>query len=249
MDIMFSSPPTMFGFYHIAFLIGIVAVTTLLFFLLRRKDEKTLIRFIWIHGVIMILLEVWKQWFSAKYVYPGIFSMWYFPWQLCDIAMYCSFILPFVKGKVQDAILVFLSSFSLLAAIMALIVPGDMLRPQILLFMHGFIYHGMMIAESLAAILILRKRGSVRFYPAVIIFLITAVIAEIINIISYHLIDNLQHVSNMFNITPYYPSTQPVFHEIAVTVGIIPEILLYLLLIAAVSFGIFRLERIGCSKR
>ena len=71
----------------------------------------------------------------------------------------------------------------------------------------------------------------------------------IINIISYHLIDNLQHVSNMFNITPYYPSTQPVFHEIAVTVGIIPEILLYLLLIAAVSFGIFRLERIGCSKR
>ena len=163
--------------------------------------------------------------------------------------MYCSFILRFVKGKVQDAVLVFLSSFSLLAAIMALIVPGDMLRPQILLFMHGFIYHGMMIAESLAAILILRKRGSVRFYPAVIIFLITAVIAEIINIISYHLIDNLQHVSNMFNITPYYPSTQPVFHEIAVTVGIIPEILLYLLLIAAVSFGIFRLERIGCSKR
>ena len=136
MDIMFSSPPTMFGFYHIAFLTGIVAVTTLLFFLLRRKDEKTLIRFIWIHGVIMILLEVWKQWFSAKYVYPGIFSMWYFPWQLCDIAMYCSFILPFVKGKVQDAVLVFLSSFSLLAAIMALIVPGDMLRPQILLFMH-----------------------------------------------------------------------------------------------------------------
>jgi len=39
-----------------------------------------------------------------------------------------------------------------------------------------------------------------------------------------------------------------VFHDIAVALGIIPEIIIYLLLIAAVSFGIFHLERIGCRR-
>ena len=32
----------------------------------------------------------------------------------------------------------------------------------------------------------------------------------------------------MFYISPYYPSTQPVFHEIALVIGILPANLLYL---------------------
>ena len=34
--------------------------------------------------------------------------------------------------------------------------------------------------------------------------------------------------ADMFYISPYYPSTQPVFHEIALVIGILPANLLYL---------------------
>ena len=48
--------------------------------------------------------------------------------------------------------------------------------------------------------------------------------------------------SNMFNITPYFPSTQPVFHDIALKIGVIPEILLYTALIALGAWILWFLE-------
>ena len=48
-------------------------------------------------------------------------------------------------------------------------------------------------------------------------------------------------VANMFNITPYHPSTQPVFHQIAVSLGILPEIVIYLAVIILASWGLYRL--------
>ena len=73
---------------------------------------------------------------------------------------------------------------------------------------------------------------------------ITAVVAEIVNIASHLALHDRKREPNMFNITPYCESTQPVFHEIALAIGIIPEIVLYLVLIILVAFGIFILERI-----
>ena len=87
------------------------------------------------------------------------------------------------------------------------------------------------------------------FTPAVVLFLVTAVIAEIVNIASHLVLHDRKREPNMFNITPYYESTQPVFHEIALAIGIIPEVILYLILIILVAFGIFVLERAGMRRK
>ncbi len=258
MAVEFSSAPTMFGAFHIGWLIGIAAAAVLFFFVFRKLPEKALMHIIFGISVFMVLAEIWKQIFSYIYVYGHQVNMWYFPWQLCDIAMYLGVSLPLLKGKARETDLVFLGTFSLFAAVMALAVPGDMLRIQILLAAHGFLYHGLMILQSMAAIFILRKRlrqnsgsaaqgfwGNVRaFFPAALLFLGTAVIAEAINILSHVALHDRKREPNMFNITPYYESTQPVFHEIALAIGIIPEIFLYLFLIILVAFGIFSLIRI-----
>ena len=259
MAVEFQSAPTMFGAFHIGWLIGIAVAAVPFFFLFRKLSEKALVRIIFGIGVFMVLAEIWKQCFSYVYVYGHQINMWYFPWQLCDIAMYLGVLLPFLKGKARDTDLVFLGTFSLFAAIMALAVPGDMLRIQILLATHGFLYHGLMILQSMAAILILGKRragtpkgfgNALRaFTPSVVLFLVTAVIAEIINIASHLALHDRKREPNMFNITPYYESTQPVFHEIALAIGIIPEIILYLFLIILVAFGIFVLERAGMRRK
>ena len=241
MDKTFAVVPAQFGAVHLAILGGVLLLSLGLVFLLRKQPEERLLRLIGILGALMILAEIGKQWFVRRYVYPNG-ATWFFPWQLCSIAMYASFLAPFLRGKARDALLAFLGSFSLLAAVIALLVPGDMLRPQIALFSHSFAYHAVMVAESIAAICILvRRETKPPFRSALVIFLVTAAVSEVINVVCHSFFGDRKPVANMFNITPYHPSTQPVFHEIAVTLGILPEILIYLGVIVLASWGIYRL--------
>ncbi|MBR1759532.1 MAG: YwaF family protein [Lachnospiraceae bacterium] len=244
MGVTFAETPEVFGSLHLWIVAGILACLIGLGFVLKNWSEKRLLRLIGILGVLMIVTEIWKQWFVWVYVYEGERSTWFFPWQLCSMSMYVSALVPVLKGKAQNTALVFLATFSVIGAVFALGFPGDMMRPQILLFIHSFWYHGTMLLESLAATFVLRNREKVRFVPAICWFLVMAVIAQIINVVSYRVIGDTRLSSNMFQITPYYPSTQPVFHEIALAIGVWPEIILYLGCIIFGGFLLFQLLRI-----
>lgn len=241
MGVTFNETPVPYGWLHIAVLLVIAVLIVIIFKLFLRCSEDRLMHVIFTLGICMLLTESWKQWFVSRYVYPDALSTWFFPWQLCSMSMYCSVLLPFLRRRMQDAVLVFLSTFSVIGALGALLFPGDMMRPYILLFIHSFLYHFVMLVESSAAILILRNRKS-GFLPAAVLFLGMATVAEIINIISHHVVGDFSLEANMFNITPYYASTQPVFHDIAVLIGIIPEIVIYLSVIILSSYGLFRAE-------
>ncbi len=242
MDISFSQPPPMFGAFHLGMLAGIALACVLAYLLIRRREERFLLRLIFLLGVVMLVMEVWKQWFVRTYVYPGPVNLWFFPWQLCSMAMYCAVLTPWVRERLQNTLLVFLSSFSLFAAVIALVIPSDMLRPQILFASHGFLYHGIMLVEALAAMLVLRRREA-KFRPALLLFLGMAAVAEAVNVTAHALLHDIHREPNMFYITPYYPSTQVVLHDIAVALGILPEIILYLTAIIGCSYGIYRLQR------
>ena len=256
-NLVFTNTPVLFGPFHIVMLLLVTTAALLLYKLVRIRNEDHLLQLLHRLGLIMILAEIWKQWFVLRYVYPD-FSLWFFPWQLCSMAMYCSFFVTFVKEKYQNVLLVFLSSFSFFSAIVALVVPSDMLRPQIPLAVHGFIYHGIIIAESLIAIRILRQRSMhyqsssvdsasshqattstgerIRFAPAALLFLIMSGIAEIINCIGHYLLPGHWPEPDMFYITPFYPSTQPVCAYVAEKLGILPEILIYSAAIILISY-------------
>lgn len=238
MDFRFSKAPDMYGMFHISMLVAFLVADVLLFLLLKKKHEKTLRIAIHVMGIVMVVMEIWKQWFIFTYIYER-YTMWFFPWQLCSMAMYLSVLLPFLKGKAEEASLVFLSTFSLFAAVMALLVPSDMLREQVLFTLHGFIYHEIMIAESLCAMMIVARRREYRFRPSVELFIILAFIAEVINVIGHYAIGNINREPDMFFITPFYKTDQPVFGYIADKLGIIPEIIIYLSLIVLAAFLIF----------
>lgn len=242
MGITFETVPAQFGPLHIGILIAVAALITALFFVFRKLSCEQLTRLILICGICMVLAEVWKQWFIRRYVYFDGSAVWFFPWQLCSMAMYCAVAVPLLKGRAQDTLLIFLSTYSVVAAVFALLFPADMMRPQIWLFTHSFLYHALMLVIGLAAALILRKRETrPHFLPTLPLYAGMASIAEFINIIAHETNTNGHTDPNMFNITPYYPSTQPVFHDIAVKLGILPEILLYLFLIALAAYGLYRL--------
>lgn len=237
MNILFKQTPTLFGTFHICFLIFTLISSILIYFLYKNKSENKQLLFLKITGIIMFVFEIWKQIFTHIYVFNEIYNMWFFPFQLCSMSMYCGIALLFIKNhNRQNIILVFLSTYSLLASLVALIGPLDMLRPQVLLSFHGFMYHCVMLYQAIIAYLILRKRTNHNFKYSFYLFLVMASIAEIINVISHSILHDIHRESNMFYITPYYATTQPVFNTIANKCGILFEIIFYLGIISLTSY-------------
>ncbi len=247
MDATFQTTPALFGKIHVIALLLILIFNIFFHFHLRKRDEKTILSFLHRSGLLMILAEIFKQWFCFNYVFNKTLNLWFFPFQLCSMPMYLSFLVSyFRKEKQQNVILVFLATFSLFSDIVALILPYDMLRDQIVLTVHSFAYHGLILVQAAASLLILSKRRNVRFFPSACLFLFLASVAFMINAISHKLLNNIYIEPNMFYITPSYPTTQPVFHEIAVRYSIPVEIIVYLSCIILVSYLFFLIERRYC---
>ena len=241
MGITFNKTPVLFGTFHICALFLCILFSYLVYQFCKDKDEIYLIRVIHKCGIFMLAMEVVKQIFCYYYVFDQKINLWFFPWQLCSMCMYCSFLLPYVNRRIQNSLLIFLATYSLLAAIIALAVPADMLRPQIYLTCYSFLYHFLMIAVSIASIRIIRNRKDLIFSDSIILFLLMAVIAELINIICHQIFHDIHVEPDMFYITPYYPTTQPIFNTIAVRFGIFTEVIIYLGIIIAASYLIYRL--------
>ena len=98
MDWTFSVTPQPYGLVHILILFGILAAVIAFALAIRKADERKLLRLLFVFGLAMLAAEAWKQWFAIRYVYAGTRSMWFFPWQLCSMAMYCSALAPLLKG-------------------------------------------------------------------------------------------------------------------------------------------------------
>ena len=247
MKAVFSETPALWGMAHIITLLLILFANIAAGILLRNADDQKLLRILHRLGIVMLAAEVWKQWFCFVHVFNKAPNLWFFPWQLCSMAMYCSFLITYVKGKAQTAFLVFLATYSLLGGMVALILPYDMLRPQISLFVHSFAYHGLIVTEAMIAFMILKKRSgkaSLRFLPATLLFLALAAVAEIINVISHVILRDPKLEPNMFYITPFYPSTQPILSDIASKYGIPVELAVYIGLIILTCFVIFSIEKL-----
>ena len=242
MDIRFTERPEMFGTLHLAYIALTILFGSIAIYHISNKSEKYLLKLLQCIGFFMIISEIIKQFFCHFYIYGKEPDLTYFPWQLCSMAMYFAFMVPFLKGKVQDATLVYLSTFSLLGGVMAIILPKNMLLSEVFFTTHSFLYHAFIIITSFIAIEILKRRNLKVFRHALILFGITAVIAEIINVLGKVFIGDPTREPNMFYISPFYPTKQAILSDIARKFGIIPEVIIYLLIIVLIAYMIFVIE-------
>ena len=241
MGIQFSTTPELFGVFHICALIIGIAFNAGVFFYSKDKDETVLLNTIHIIGIFVFVMEIVKQIFCYIYVFDSTINLWFFPWQLCSMMIYCSLFIKANNKQLQNTLLIFLSTFNLFASIVALLTPLDMLRPQIFLTLYSFLYHFLMISVAILSIFILKNRDNLHFSYTIVLFIIMALVAEIINVISHHILHDIHREPDMFYITPYYPTTQPVFHTIAIRYGIFTEVIIYLGSIILFSYLIYRL--------
>lgn len=205
-----------------------------------RKDA----RIIFAAGMFLLLLELWKQCYLYWIYFGGHYNVWYLPFQLCSLPMYLCplYALLAHRGKhfsgdlLLKAIAVFLQDFGLLGGIAALLVHEGFTYPgHLLLTLHGYVWHLVLIGLSLylyrRRLAPLSARG---FCLALPVFLSGAVIALVLNILLHPYGD-----CDMFYLSPYHLSSQPVFRQLDAVVGRPVGMLFYL---GAVTSGAFLLH-------
>ena len=202
-------------------------------------------RIILFTGILLSVMEFIKQLFLYFIVFNMHYDVWYFPFQLCSTPMYlCLFYglsASASKGKTKRTVALFIQDFGVLGGIMALLVhDGFTWTDYPLLTLHGYLWHIILI---LLGIFIFKNRLSYTkkkdFLKTVPLFLILSAVAELINII----LSSESADCDMFYISPFHPSSQPVFHQLDLVIGRIPGIFMYL---ACVISGAFIIHLIFC---
>ena len=229
------TPPAPWSAFHIIFsLVGLAASGFLAAFLGRRhKAHASLI--LWNCGVILGVSEVYKQLFIYEVVNHGCYDWWYFPFQLCSTPMYLCLVFPLLgQGTPRRTAAAYLESFGLLGGIMALAEPSGLMHPYWTLTLHGLVWHIFLVFLSFfCAGCGLAGRTTRDFLYTIPLFFAFCLIATAVNVFTGGKAD-------MFYISPYYPITQVVFHQISLALGVIPGIGIYLISICVGAFLCFK---------
>lgn len=195
---------------------------------LKNKKTESAIhdRFIILTGLILTAMEIWKQLTLWLVEFGGKYNVWYFPFQLCSMPIYITilygFLMGFKKSKrvdpdsVKKILLTFLQDYGFLGGVMSLIVHDGLIHPgYVLLTLHGFVWHILLVILSLyISINRLSLPGWRGFLKTVPLFGSFAFLAELINVLLHKYGD-----CDMFYISPYHISSQPVFSYIDMIAG------------------------------
>ncbi len=214
--------PGLYGIFHLVSILLVVLVTAFLIVKFRDADDKTFRKIAFVFWIIIILLEAYKQinfTFNYNDGNPTWDYQWYaFPFQFCSVPHY---VLPFIfllrDGRVRDGFISFMCYFSLIAGIAVMAYPGDVFISTIGINVQTMFHHGSQVALGIYFAVYKRKKISFRFLlsgvPILLGFIALAVALNISvhNLLISHGIDE---TFNMFYISPYHPSTLPVFSEI-----------------------------------
>ena len=190
-------------------------------------------------GVLLALMELYKQAFLYVIEFDSHFDWWYFPFQLCSVPMYICLAAPLLRSEqTLRRAATFLQDFGLLGGIMALAVPPGLMHPYWTMTLHGFIWHFILLLLGLLSCMSGSAGHTRRDYLEILpFFLLCCLIACVINIAAGPTAD-----ADMFYISPFHPSSQPVFHQIACALGIFCGNLLYVL---SMIVGGFLMHRIS----
>ena len=190
-----------------------------------KKHSMKYKNFFFYCGFLMFISEIWKQFCLTYLVHDGTYNWWYFPFQLCSIPMYVCLLLPFLSfGRVRRALLTFLMDFGLLAGFFTFFDTSGLHYPLVLLTVHSYAWHILLILLGLYAGYINAAYVSyLDFLKAAGVYLACCLLATVLNLVCYPL-----GRINMFYISPHFQMSQKVFQKIALCLGNSAGIAIYI---------------------
>jgi len=242
--------PTSYGWVHLLSLALVIAITTLLILRFRSADERVVRRILMIAWVLMVLGELYKQLVYTYEVVDGTIVrdfQWYaFPYQFCSTPMY---VLPFAiflpEGRVRDAFLAFLGTFSLFGGLAVYAYPADVFISTIGVNIQTMLHHGLQIVIGVYLATRYYKKLNFRYYlKALAVFTVLVVVAMALNIGVHHALvaNGIDETFNMFFISPYHECTLPVLSTIWPLVPYAVFLPMYVIGFGIVGLIIFGIE-------
>lgn len=240
------TPPKPYSAFHLLIVLVGSCLAVLLAGLLgkRAHTAPSARRMLFSCGVLLALMELYKQAFLYWIEFQGHYDWWYFPFQLCSIPMYLCLATPLLRSeRALRRSAAFLQDFGLLGAVMALAVPPGLMHPYWTMTLHGFLWHLILLFLGLFCRTAGLSGRNMRDYAEILpFFVLCCLIALAINAAAGPNSD-----ADMFYLSPFHPSSQPVFHEISCAIGILPGNLLYILTVIVGGGLVHRLAAIGRS--
>ena len=215
--------PTMYGWFHIMWLMLSVAVAVLLCMLYKKGHITNIRRVILIFAITAIILEVYKMinfGFDYEDEIEYSFPWGSFPWQFCSTPMYIGLIAGLTKGKVHDFCCSFLATFAIFAGAAVMLYPSTVFIPTIGINIQTMICHGSMI--TLGILLYYTNHVKTEFktiLKAIPVFMICVGLAVIMNEIGHKVGLTEDHYFNLFYISRHEDPHLPVYSSVQEVVG------------------------------
>lgn len=250
--------PLPFGWFHLLFLALSLLTAFLLVWRFRDCGDKTYRRILMLCWILMVVMEVYKQLTMTFDVADGEIVkhyQWYaFPYQFCSTP-YLALPMAFLgkrEGKIRDAALFFLATYSLFAGLAVLAVPSGVFCGTLGINIQSMLHHGCQFSVGVFVFARERKRFSLRgFGGATLLFLAFSALAIGMNEFFFYRVP-IDGVFNMFFISRHFPSALFLLDRVWEKVSYPVFLCIYLLGFAAVGLAVFAIGKgivRSCGKR
>lgn len=239
--------PEPYGWFHLMWILLSLTLIFILYKLRNNYNEKQLKKVLAIYGIVAFILELLKQ---ISWAYDLEMKVWDYSWysapfQLCTMPIYVSVICLFLKKcKIRDYLLSFLCYYTILGSIATMIMPASCFVSEILINIHTMYLHCGSFVVSIYLLMNEIKPNKSNFKGAFITFIICVFLALTLDISFYKLGFIGSEIFNMFFISPYFPSTLPVFDSIYENVPYILFLLIYIVLLSLGAGLVFLISKL-----
>ena len=239
--------PNPYGWFHLMWLALSFIAIFVLFKLRKKYSEKQLKIVLAIYGIIVFILELLKQisWAYDIDTHTWSYSWYSAPFQLCTMPIYISLICLFLKkSKIRDYMLSFLCFYTILGSIATMIMPDSCFVSDILVNIHTMYLHCGSFVLSIYLLMNEIKPTKKNFFGSVKVFIICVLMALALDISFYKLGFIGDATFNMFYISPYFPSTLPVFNMIYEKTPYLLFLLIYILILTIGAYIVFSIDKL-----
>lgn len=224
------------SWFHYLSLILVLVLTVQLTHKFKTANDKEIKKFLLITGIVMIVLEIYKQ---IIFTYQASAYQWYaFPFQFCSTPMYLFIIYGLNKNvKVDHYLISFLATYSTFAGLAVMLYPADVFVDTIGINIQTMIHHGAMAVIGMSLLLTKMKLNYKYLAKGFVVFIILGGLAIIMNTLF-----NLQDIEgtfNMFFINERYVNHLPVLGSIQPLVPHIAFLAIYFVGFSFVATIIF----------
>ena len=228
--------PRIFGAFHLSMLAFCLLLAALIPIFLRRVSGERLDRVIFGAGILLFVLELYKQLYHWCVIGNGSYNFGILPFQFCSWALYVYLLLPLLpSGRIKEAFYDFCALYLTMGGCIVMGYP--MLYREIPLCLHTMLWHSVMIAVG---VLILSRRGYGRRYlremlPSTLIFLGTLGLATVLNLILTPLTEGSAQPLNLFYMSPYEGNNYILISDVWERFGWLTALICYALLFVFVG--------------